>query len=280
MSTSNGYALRYVCLHASDLAAFAGRHKYRPRDECLLQYLKTICPAAYKRQDRLLRDDQSKALLEKVIADVPSIAATIQDATAVCANEASTNADAYMAAEQTVSIIETMLDTTLHGDDDKNLLKEHCRSKIYTEFGTHKEASVTDVVRQSHHAANITKDDVYRKRALFDLSLGSDDNSSNKINVRVFIGGKCDGIMTHKENSTVKIVEIKNRMKRLFKSVPEYERVQVLAYLFIHDLREAVLIENYNGQTQEHAIEFDDEYWNRIVSDVRRGVAEIFDMIS
>lgn len=278
--------MRYVCLHASDIAAFAGRHKYRPKEECLLQYLKTISPAAYARQGRVLRDERGQALLEKVMVEVPNIAACIQNASAVCTDVASTNSDARAAADRTLDTLGLTLDsldsvdsvdsTTVGGlrleEGDRALLKERCKSKIYTEFGTHKEAHVADVVCKENKGMKIHKDDVYRKRALFDFG-------SSEGKVRVFVGGKCDGLLTDDQGGPTKIVEIKNRMKRLFDRVPEYERIQVLAYLFIHGLRDGVLIENYNGQTKHHAVEFDEEFWNRVTSDIRAGFAELYDMM-
>ena len=274
MSTLLPVHHRYVCVHASDLAAFAGRHKYRPRDECLLQYLKTLDAAAYQRQGRIVRDDRGKALLQEVIATVPEIAQSIKDASETCARESTTNSDASRVAEQTLATIDHALDGRHVDDAAKELLKEHCRSKIYTEYGTHKEAAVTDAVRRVAPAQTvITKDDVYRKRVLFDF-VGDD-----KSRWRVFVGGKCDGLMKDASTGRAKIVEIKNRMKRLFRSVPEYERVQVLAYLYIHDLHDAILVENYNGETCEHAIEFDETYWQGVVDDLRQGMADLFNMM-
>jgi hypothetical protein len=264
-------------LHASDLAAFAGRHKYRPKEECLLQYLKTISPAAYARQGRVLREERGQALLEKVMVEVPSIAACIQDASAVCTDAASTNSDARAAADRTLDSLDSTVAVGLNlGKEDQELLKERCQSKIYTEFGTHKEAYVADVVREQNKGMKLHKDDVYRKRFLFDFCCAYDDAP---FKVRVFVGGKCDGVLADHGVGPTKIVEIKNRMKRLFNGVPEYERIQVLAYLFIHGLRDGVLIENYNGQTKHHAVEFDEEFWNRVTSDIRAGFAELNEMM-
>jgi hypothetical protein len=59
------------------------------------------------------------------------------------------------------------------------------------------------------------------------------------------------------------LVEVKSRMKKLFKEIREYENVQVQAYfqMLPGNIRNAKLIEQYQGETNEMNIERDDDLW-------------------
>ena len=77
------------------------------------------------------------------------------------------------------------------------------------------------------------------------------------------IVGKIDGI--EEEDGTNILIEIKNRIKRLRKHVPEYEYVQVQTYLHMLGLNKAKLIEQYNTETHTEIVISDDKYWNEII---------------
>ena len=48
------------------------------------------------------------------------------------------------------------------------------------------------------------------------------------------IGGKVDGIAFEEDNSK-RILEIKNRVNRLFYNLRDYEKIQIYSYMFILD---------------------------------------------
>jgi hypothetical protein len=61
------------------------------------------------------------------------------------------------------------------------------------------------------------------------------------------------------------IIETKNRTKRLFKELRDYERVQLETYMFLTGLNKALLTEHYNDTS--HCIEYthDEEFWKECV---------------
>ncbi|KAK3287075.1 hypothetical protein CYMTET_5395 [Cymbomonas tetramitiformis] len=82
----------------------------------------------------------------------------------------------------------------------------------------------------------------------------------------VFVGGRVDGLAhvaasqgpksdgedgadapTQIQLEDCRIVEVKNRMRRHFKMIPQYEKVQVQAYLRIWDVQEGHLVESLRG---------------------------------
>ena len=58
------------------------------------------------------------------------------------------------------------------------------------------------------------------------------------------------------------IVETKNRTKRLFNKIPDYEKVQLNAYMFLVEKEKSLHIENYNDTSNEVEYEFDKEFWD------------------
>ena len=80
-----------------------------------------------------------------------------------------------------------------------------------------------------------------------------------------FLGGKIDGILEDKT-----IIEVKNRMRGLFNTVREYEKIQTFAYMFILHSQKSQLVETYfNGSRQECGIlevEFEDKFWKMLVN--------------
>ena len=78
-----------------------------------------------------------------------------------------------------------------------------------------------------------------------------------------YIGGKIDGICEDKT-----IIEVKNRMHKLFYNLREYEKIQTFCYMYILESNKSQLVETYmKGQQPEVNIidvEFQQIYWDYI----------------
>ena len=96
-----------------------------------------------------------------------------------------------------------------------------------------------------------------RNNTLYKKHLYSDDK------YKIIIQGKIDGMIN---NDTV--VESKNRSKRLFHKIPEYEKVQLEAYLFLTNTDRALHIENYNDHSVETYYYTNSEFWNYCISKI------------
>ena len=80
--------------------------------------------------------------------------------------------------------------------------------------------------------------------------------------------GRIDRIETIIDENNVEkkiLIEIKNRTKKLFKTLFERENIQVQTYLQLTKLTSAKLVEQYNDDIYKICIEKDDEYWNNII---------------
>jgi len=78
------------------------------------------------------------------------------------------------------------------------------------------------------------------------------------------IVGKFDGF-----NEDGTLVEIKNRMRRLFGTVPEYEKVQVHVYMAMSNKVQAQLVERYKDQIMIHAVDYDDDFMEEVLGELR-----------
>jgi hypothetical protein len=69
------------------------------------------------------------------------------------------------------------------------------------------------------------------------------------------------------------IVETKQRQKRLFGRVPDYELPQLLAYMYMARAHSAIQNEDCNGERNEHRVEFDHMLW----TDIAESLSAIID---
>jgi len=80
---------------------------------------------------------------------------------------------------------------------------------------------------------------------------------------QIIIRGKCDGM------NDEYVVETKNRTRKLFNMIPDYEKVQLNAYMFLVKKEKSLHIENYNENSNEIKYDFDKLFWddccNRII---------------
>ena len=76
--------------------------------------------------------------------------------------------------------------------------------------------------------------------------------------VQVVLVGKVDGFCDGK------VVEVKNRQKRFFTQIPAYEKVQLLAYMFLTGTLEAEHVECFDQQLKSRRVEFDQEEFQQI----------------
>lgn len=242
-----------VCIHASELAACIGQNPYKPRAELLNEYARryggkdvvaTLPPSAQETADAAL-----KAWRE---ADPAAYAKCIEHISATPLN---TPGDVGACVQRA---LEAVSSTSALPDNVTPVLQELVRSSVFTRYGTEQEDGVRLRLPQATE-----KTDKYVKRRV-----GLVDG------IEVFVGGKCDGIADDGAGGK-KVVEIKNRVKRLFKRVVDYERVQLLAYMFIHGVGNGELVERYGETTHTHGIVFEEREWGVISAEALQFVRDL-----
>ena len=117
---------------------------------------------------------------------------------------------------------------------EKQDLKYLVNSATNTRFGISNESKGVDIFTQK------TGKTIESSQGRQVLAFHTDD-----INGYIFeFVGKCDGITTDKE-----VIEIKNRQKKLFGEVRDYEMCQIQTYLHMIKLNKAYLVEVLPGNT-------------------------------
>jgi len=137
--------------------------------------------------------------------------------------------------------------------EQKDDVIEHLRSKMYTSHGIRSEDKTSDRVEETENTRLVRDDRFYH------LEVCTLDD------MKYVVMGKVDRIEEKPDGSRV-LVEIKNRTNRLFRSVPDYEFIQIQVYLQMLGLVHARLVEQYNNQVLSHDITRDEQMWiNEIV---------------
>ena len=81
-------------------------------------------------------------------------------------------------------------------------------------------------------------------------------------NYCIILRGKVDGM------SGGTVVEAKNRSKRLFKELRDYERVQLEAYMFLTGYNKSILTEHYNDTSHQIDYNHDEIFWKQCVESI------------
>ena len=97
-----------------------------------------------------------------------------------------------------------------------------------------------------------------RNSQMYEKLLYKDPNG----NYQVILRGKVDGM------NDEYVVETKNRTKRLFNMIPNYEKVQLNAYMFMTDKRKSLHIECYNNEQNQKEYDYDEDFWLKISNDI------------
>jgi hypothetical protein len=147
--------------------------------------------------------------------------------------------------------------------EEKKLVVEDCKRNVYTRFGTKNEAFVLAGI------PNVRADTAFRMKHLTDAYL------PNGTQIHVQVGGKIDGYTQDAETGEKIIIEIKNRMNKLFGRVVPYERVQAMAYMYVHGAQRCKLIERFGGSVLQHELAFDPDEWQCVVKDATNFANEV-----
>lgn len=243
-----------IILKASDVAAIIGRNPYKPRSDILTEYWKKYSPQTFT--GKTTTDRANEAL------DISPVARTIMNsAVSVKARDSTEAARTFEAARVALSA-----DTSLSETQRAEVI-DHVRSKVYTSHGTRSEDRTSTKV-MAETGARLVRDNSF-----YNLDVA-------EINGHTFmVRGVIDRIEEKPDGSRV-LVEIKNRMNRLFKRVVDYEMIQVQVYLQMLGLVHARLVEQYNSQVMSHDIDRDEEMvQNEIMPGLKDFCAELAECI-
>lgn len=235
-------------LYSSQLAAFIGKNPHtnacRVFNKLYEKYFEDIIKS-YKLENQVKEHNVGDtAKLEKISEKVgdKKLLIKVDD---LCKRNLSTK---LMQKERAALI--KKLEPSLN-EEEKKEVKKALEGYTNKKFGTIREINALDIYKQKFNCDVITK---IQQRSKKILEIDGHE---------LWLISRLDGM---KMDGTV--VEIKNRIYKLFEEVREYEWVQVQAYLQVYGLPKAELVEYLKvgeGEMKVNMIDKDDKYWEDIM---------------
>ncbi len=206
-----------VTINASDVAACIGRNPYKDRNEMIAQYMHKYAPSFVTEKTR---EQKQSAALDAAPQHVRNV---VFESIRI-ARLSTTSSDTESVMRGALSTIEDPL------------LQDFVASKISCQHGVRKEKhTLANDTWKTCPESVVTKD-----TRTYELTLHEADN------VRYVLRGKIDSLETLPSGERI-VVEVKNRMRRLFMDLKEYEKIQICTYLaMIPHAHSAKLVEQYN----------------------------------
>lgn len=227
--------MKRIIIKASEVAAVIGKNPYKTPGEVRDELWKKYSPDTFTGETKTDRAEKalgSSVEAQKVLVEAVSVHAKSSDEVTKIFEKAR---------------VQIQADTSLT-KTQKTEVTDHLRSKVYTTHGIRSEDKTSDKVEADE------KTKLIRDESFYQLNIWENFQ----------IVGRVDRIEEKADGSRV-LVEIKNRTRRLFQKVPEYEYVQIQTYLQMLKLQQARHVEQYNSQVKSTDISRDDEFWNNEV---------------
>jgi hypothetical protein len=235
-----------LILYASELAAAAGMHRYQSRLDAMQQVLWRLrAPKTEEERTQFKNalevDSKCSKLINNAFGHLPP-ARTAREV-----------------LERTQDI-RRLASATF--PDHEEVVANAAVSSLFTDFGTAMEDSALSMAGSRHLEDWILR----REPRFFKVQCGEGWG----------VGGRVDALARHKHDEDREVVvEIKNRVRRLFRSVPVYENVQLHAYMHMFDLPQACLVEVFGDESLAHWVDFDASFWKGCLPALQSFVDEL-----
>ena len=217
----------YLCIYASQGAACIGENKHKKICDAVETFWERADAEGYGNacsRNNIMTDEE---ILERLGHSHPKIADMIRRA----GEEEETSTDVANKYSVLSSEFSKYAANNYLSDDTCRVVDDAIRKTTYTTYGNAQEQKVFDYIRET---LNI---DCIEDPTFYKLKAGTVENEYGTFPWH--IGGKIDAI---NRDRTV-LIEIKNRVNRLFKRLPSYEMIQVQTYLQLLNLDKAILVE-------------------------------------
>ena len=224
-----------VTLKASEVAAIIGRNPYKPPNEVRDALWKKYWPGTFKGKTKT--DKAYDALSASEDARE-----ALNSARAVHTKSSDEAESVFVKAKAKIEADEKLTAT------QKSEVTEFIRSQVYTGHGTRSEDKTSDKVENDEGVRLV------RDNSFYSLDVCEIDGNAFQV------VGKIDRI-EEKPDGSKTLVEIKNRTKRFFSVVPDYEYIQIQTYLQMLNLEKARLVQQFNSEVRSHAIARNDSFW-------------------
>jgi hypothetical protein len=232
-------------VYASSFAGFIGKNPYTKQHEVFESTWKKFSPETYAAALQRNGHTTDQQRLETLRQSIPEVDVAIYSAE----NSLNSSASSVSQNHQSLSV-DPSVDLSPH---EKKLVDDEIRKQLFTRYGTARERSVIDMLSKE-------------MGMVFTKGIEEVTHTKHYVtpNGTVWrLAGKIDGLT----DDGMTLVEIKNRVKRLFMRATDYERIQVECYLrLLESTERALLVEalslDGNGTTLNIIpIERNDDLW-------------------
>ena len=250
---------RRIVLFASEIAGLISKNPYEPVSKCWNKVFQRVV----KDGEAVLAENKIEVAKtdQQIIQEITSKNGVKLSTPSFQSRQFATLADLKQDKEKILAEIEG---NTKLKKEEKQVLKKSVNSQLQKDFGTKEETSVTDVAEKLI-GKQIEKTYRFVMKKMFETET-----------IAWYVGGRVDGLTKAGE-----VVEIKNRMRRLFNEVKQYEYIQLITYLFIHSAPGGYLVEGFKSPekllTNHNFVDFDADIWQNEICDNLKKAGDLFD---
>ncbi len=278
-----------VLLFASNLASCIGMNKYAPRSEAFHKLWLHMRPnTVLPEEEAVLGMNTQEAATKVASAGTREAVEEVRQSVAARVDEKVSEAwtsapvSAALAAEARKAITEeavAQLETRVTSDAT---LTPEAKAEVMGRVKRQRRmiAEAKEVVSAAQCSLGTVKE--ADSRAQYEVQHGETVAHDNKFHKRWLgrtrsgrmwgLGGRVDGV-----DSEGRVVEIKNRMRCFFRTVPEYEAVQLQAYMVLLDVEEGVLLQQYQGAQRSTIVTRDREEWEGTIKPAMQTFVDLMD---
>src|SRR5210317_1825204 len=234
-----------VIIGASSVASTIGIG-FKKQPELIEELWKKYSPKTFEGQtkdEKALEILNSKPNLEKILKDAEDFRSEVSSD-----------------VEQKIRAVYHQIEHSGMEPKDMVIAKDHLRKTLYTNHGTRNEYKTAD----ADHA-NLVEDDTFYTHDICTIE-----------GTLYQIVGRIDRLQMNEDGSRT-LVEIKNRAKKLFGRIRDYEEVQCQTYLqMLNDIKYCRLIEQFNDERKSYLIEKNDDKWKDDTMPKLQNFCELF----
>ena len=257
---------RNIFMCASDLAVITGHNPYKEKSEITLKYWKKHFKNDYEKTKLFMKTNK---ISEKIEETHMECIERISKENNINVKAIKTDIFKCLKTKNTENLQkekEELIQKVLNKlpEKQKDAFKESVNHITNTQFGIRFENNGVEIYQQKT-GNSVEKSSKYHKKDLFVI-----ENDVDKYMDVWTIGGKVDGIAKNSSGNKI-ILEIKNRVNKLFNTVRDYEKVQCYAYMYtlgINCIHLAEILKSRKTNDMNISIiDFDEEFWKKEIED-------------
>lgn len=249
-----------ICFYASELAIITGENTYQKLDEFIIKFWQRVKPEDYYSSIKTLEKKNNIIFVPKETDN--EVIENISKKNNINIKKELNSALKTNNVEELHKKKKEIIQKFSSVKEQKKVI-ESLNNILHTNFGTIYENDALKYYENLHNT-KVFRSDKFKRRKLFQYK-----------DYNYYIGGKIDGYL---EDGT--IIEVKNRMYKLFNNLRSYERTQIYGYLYIFDSHKALLLEKLKKSVNSKINIIEVIYNELIFNEIKRKLynfAQFFD---